>query len=422
VIAPAADRPLLVWCLVRDQLAHVRPVEACLGPRARFVYDDACDPERMLAHRPDVVVCVNDWPYDVTRCLDAARAARIPSLVVQDGILEWRCQYENPLFGAGGGAPQHQPVLADRIACLGRQSARHIAAWGNEGKVQATGMPRLDYLLDRPAVPRRRPGRRIVVMTAKNPGFTPEQRDVTLRSLRDVKAHLDTLPGLEVVWRIGSGLVPALGVQNQFRELEGAELVTIIESADAVITTPSTVMLEAMLLDRPVAALDYHNVPRFVPTAWTISAPEHVPGVIAELLDPSPRKLAFQRDCLEDCLECDGPAAPRVAALICEMALAARGASAPLAPAGGELPPLPARPAASARQRPAARLAEMYPEQPLFAEANLPALQVRLARLQKENERLKGRVRQQSVAYRLYSFGRSLAGRLNARRRGLGRA
>ncbi|MDB6023621.1 MAG: hypothetical protein JWQ04_3478, partial [Pedosphaera sp.] len=103
-----------VWCLLRDQFAHVRPIEAAFGGRAEFVIDETWDPASLVNSAPDLVLCVNDYFYDVASCLDAARQARIPSLVLQDGILEWRCQYENPLFGAGGGAPQHQPVLADK--------------------------------------------------------------------------------------------------------------------------------------------------------------------------------------------------------------------------------------------------------------------------------------------------------------------
>src|SRR5690606_26345251 len=125
----------------------------------------------MLKAAPDILVCVNDFPYEIMRCIDAARAANIPSLVLQDGILEWRCQYENPTFGFGGGAPQHQPVIADKIACIGHQSARQIAAWGNAHKVVVTGMPRMDYLLDYEVTPPSHPAKRLLVMTAKKPGF-----------------------------------------------------------------------------------------------------------------------------------------------------------------------------------------------------------------------------------------------------------
>ena len=151
------------WCLLKDQLAHIQPVATALAGRAQFEIDDQWDPDRLLVNPPDIVVCVNDYHYDIVCCLDAAHKRGIPSLTLQDGILEWRCQYENPLFADGGGAPQHQPVIANKIACLGPQSARQLAAWGNAPKVEVTGMPRLDHLLTRQPVARRQPGQRLLL-------------------------------------------------------------------------------------------------------------------------------------------------------------------------------------------------------------------------------------------------------------------
>lgn len=372
-----------------------------MAGRAEFIYDDSWEPARLLEARPDVVLCVNDWPSGIARCLDVARDAGIPSLVLQDGILEWRCQYENPLFGAGGGAPQHQPVLADRIACIGRQSARQIAAWGNGGRAVATGMPRLDHLLARARRARRTPGRCILVMTAKKAGFTEAQSAVTLRSLEDVRSHLATLPHVEVIWRVSREMADALGVSNLMRETSSVELTEVVERSDAVITTPSTAILETMILDRPVAALDYHNVPRFIPTAWTIAARDHIAPVVAELLAPDVRKMTFQRDCLHDCLECDGPAAPRVASLIERMV--AREA-------GGANSVTVRDDVATAGAAGSPSLAELYPEQDVFADQDVPRLQVRLARAEKDRERLESELRRRSVAHRLYTLGRSLAG------------
>lgn len=408
-------RPLRVWCLPGDQVGHIKPVEEWFGDRAEFTHDTRPDPEYMLQHEPDIVVCVNDFPYDILRCLDAARKVAIPSLVLQDGILEWRCQYENPIFGAGGGAPQHQPVIADKIACLGPQSARQIAAWGNVAKVEVTGMPRLDYLLSYEAPLPRRPGRRLLVMTAKKPGFTASQTAATLKSLKDVKAFLDTRPEIEVVWRITKNLFVELGVKNTLQQLASEELSQVLSHVDAVVATLSTGMLEAMLLNRPVAALDYHNVPRFVPTAWTISAPEHIEPVITEILDPPANKMAFQQDCLHDCLMCDGPAAPRVGELMLRMALLARetrltGRSLNLAPnmMGFTWPDY--------RKKSYASLGDLYPDHSIFSETDLEALQVRYARLSKEYERLKRQLETRRLGYWVVAAGRYLARRLHSRR------
>jgi hypothetical protein len=395
-----------IWCLLRGQFAHVKPVEEHFGPRAEFIYDDTWDRSLMLSNRPDLVLCVNDYPYEISQCLDAARKEYIPSLVLQDGILEWRCQYENPLFGAGGGAPQHQPVLADKIACIGNQSARQIAAWGNLKKVEVTGMPSLDYVLKRKHKPVLRPGCRLLVMTAKKPGFTPEQTARTLQSLKDVKSYIRALSDVEVIWRTSKNVAQMLGIDNQLRECSSYELVDLIERVDAVITTPSTAILEAMLLNRPVAALDYHNVPRFVSTSWTISARDHIPKVIAELLNPPPRKMAFQRDCLMDCLACADRAAPRVGALIEQMIAFARKAK------NGQEKQMPlhllsSEPAFSLTG--GSTLGEFYPENPLFFDNDVVSLQVRLARLQKRNEEIQKELNHRGIGYGVYVFGRHLA-------------
>ena len=63
---------------------------------------------------------------------------------------------------------------------------------------------------------------------------------------------------------------------------------------DAAISTPSTAMLEAMLLGLPVAALDYTNSPAFVQPAWSITARAQMPVVVAELMRPSAAKMLFQ--------------------------------------------------------------------------------------------------------------------------------
>jgi hypothetical protein len=385
-LVPPGER-LRVWCLLRDQQAYVAPVVQHFGPAAEFILDTAWEPQALLDARVDLVLCVNDWPAAVARCLDAARQSGVPTLVLQDGVLDWRCQYENPLFGSGGGPPQHQPVLADKIACLGPASARHIASWGNGHRVEVAGMPRLDALATAALPAPSSPGRRLLVMTAKKPWFDDRQMEVILRSLSDVRDFLCRRPDISVTWRLTRNVAELLGVANTLKELSTGDLTQALAACDAVITTPSTSLLESMLAGRPVAALDYHNTPRFAPTAWTIGAPDHIPGIVEELLNPPASKVLFQQHCLRDNLRCDGPSAPRVASLIGKMCNEGRRARAKRAELrlGSNL--LEYREAFEASEIPG--LSQLYPNQPVFREADPNVLRVRLARLEKENERLK---------------------------------
>jgi hypothetical protein len=403
-----SERILRIWCLAPDQWDHIRPVEQALVGEAEFHYDTVCDPRMMLEARPDLALCVNEFRTAVADCLHAARSMHIPTLLLQDGILEWRCQYENPLFGSGGGPPQHQPVLSDKIACLGEQSARLLRSWGNQGKIEVTGMPRLDHLLTRPIVERSRPGRCVLVATAKNPGFTPEQREITARSLRDVANELKARPEINVLWRISPAMTRQLNVSNQLTEFSSSDFASTLEKADALITTPSTSMLEAMLLERPVAMLDYHNVPRFVPTVWTISAREHIGPVLDDLLRCPANKSQYQRCLLSDCLASDRPAAYRVAELIRNMVpeltqnhvsdVSALRSSDTYVGANG------------------CELAQLYPGNPIFQVTDVQVLQAQIARLQSENRCLQRELRGRSFTNGLFKVGRLISGRLAEKR------
>jgi len=401
---------LRVWCLAPDQRDHIRPIEDEFGTEAQFIYDSDCHPARMLEAKPDIALCVNEFRLCIADCLHAAQSRQIPTLLLQDGILDWRCQYENPLFAASGGPPQHQPILADKIACIGHQSARILRSWSNTGKVHVTGMPRLDHLLSRSKVPRQKPGNRVLVATAKNPGFTPEQRETTIRSLLDVAAELNKRPHLGAAWRISPELARQLDITNRFSEFSSRDFASTLEQSDALITTPSTSMLEAMVLDRPVAALDYHNVPQFVPTVWRISAPEQIANVLDDMLGCPENKIHYQSCLLHDCLACDGPAAARVAQLIRQMADGSKQDSA-----SGQ-----ATEFSNGSQdqedhcftkRPL-DLSAFYPDQAIFRLQDIAVLQAHLARLRKENERLQNQLASRTLTNGLFKAGRVLSAHL----------
>ena len=177
-----------------------------------------------------------------------------------------------------------RPVLSDKVAVIGSSQARVLAGWGNAGKVEVVGIPRIDKLAKswrdsqghQPL--KENAPLRILVATAKTPGFTPEQIETTTRSLSDLKSFVDSQPEfdgrkLEVTWRLTAGLDSKIGVENSLSDLSGMELRDAIAKCDAFITTPSTSMLESMLQHKPTALLDYHECPDYVPAAWKILRP-----------------------------------------------------------------------------------------------------------------------------------------------------
>ncbi|MBC7854799.1 MAG: hypothetical protein IAF94_15310 [Pirellulaceae bacterium] len=294
---------------------HARPLASDFDVRI-------APPEELLRHAQPGDVCIffNEFFPRFREVNHELVRRQCPSLYALDGILEWRCSWEFPpgiscLWSM-------RPVLSHKIACIGSSQARTLESWGNTGKCEVVGLPRMDGLLSRQ--PRQRDPSEpftILVLTAKSAGFNEEQLQRTTQSLVDLKSWLDRNPTirgtpLRAVWRITQGLETAVGIENSLRDTTGQDLAAALASTDAVITTASTSMLEGMLQGVPLALLDYHNCPHYVPAAWRITAAAHWDQVLPELLDPSPAKMAYQKSILQDALECSSPALPRLTQLI----------------------------------------------------------------------------------------------------------
>lgn len=243
----------------------------------------------------------------------------VATLYMIDGILEWRNAWENR--DDEPACPfTMRPVLCDKVACIGRSQAQVLASWGNESKIEVVGVPRFDTLQN--LQPKKgNAKKRVLVMSAKCPAFDQQQRAQIVASLRDLKAELDSRD-VEVVWRLTAGLTEEIGAatdQTNTTDFTGRQLAEVLQQVDAVVTTPSTAMLEAMLLDLPVAILDYTNSPSYVHSAWRISADAQMAQALSELLEPTETKLVLQRYLLDEALFVVGSASERMQKLINDM-------------------------------------------------------------------------------------------------------
>lgn len=249
-----------------------------------------------------------------------AMEMNIPVLVVPDGILEFRNIWSRP---DAIPASSFQPLLAHKVACFGAAQIRTLNAWGNIGKCENVGCPRLDPYIDFPERQKNDGMKRVLVMTANTPAFTPAQEAAVLQSLQDLLAwsrrseHADEV---ELIWRITAGWEKQIGLDdNRFDERNQTELAELLQTVDAVITTPSTTLLESMLSGVPVARLDYTNSPAYVPAAWNINAEAQIDLVISGLLNPHRARMLFQQEVLHDELNCNTSASPRMVELIEQM-------------------------------------------------------------------------------------------------------
>ena len=298
---------------------HAQPLLDHFG--ARCIATPKWDPSAVLKERPSLVITFDEHWAELAHCVSTVARHGVATLQIMDGILEWRRTWTCPTSIES--RPLNQPILSHKVACLGRVDARILESWGNVGKCEIVGSPRLDHLVEKRRPARRKAilGRplRVLIMTAKTAGFTSVQVETVCRSLMDLKQLLAGRPDVELIWRVTQKLHQRLGVTNTIRNVLSTELHDILATVDCVITTPSTAMLESMLCGHPVALLDYHNCPHYVPAAWRITCAAQIEPVLDELRAPPLERIVYQDFCLEDSLVCHGSARARIATLIEEM-------------------------------------------------------------------------------------------------------
>lgn len=284
-------------CLFNDQFAHIIPIERALENKVSLTYTANWYSAEIEKENPDIIIGINEHHLGIAECYAYAKGKNIPTLTLQDGILEWRHMFENPLYNGLTGPPLHAPVLADKMACIGLSSASLIGCLGNWHKVELTGMPKMDDLKFTSSASFKTIGnstKKILVLTSSKPWFTEQQREIVLQELTDLKNKLAEHKNLQVTWRVTKELPEILKIDNTYSEKSTKELSALIEDCDAVITTISTTILEAQLLERPTAILDYFNTSNFVGTRWAIRHISQIDSVLAELLNPTQTDKGIQ--------------------------------------------------------------------------------------------------------------------------------
>ena len=307
--------------------------------------------------------------------------AKVPILILCDGILEFRNTWQNPTIADGS---VYQTIFGHKIACIGRAPARAIESFGNQGLCEIVGHPRFDEMYSSEHLPVQDSGPfRLLVTTARTPAFNEQQHRQVVKGLTELKNRFarNNCVGerlVEVNWRLPDSLLNELNLPIPDRAHKLPSLSDAIELSDAVITTPSTVFLEGLIKRRPMALLDFTNSPAYVPAAWRITATAHMNPVLEELASPPAAKMLFQRATLHDQLELGQDSQKRLFALFGEMIKAGRRALE-----SGEKLSLPIR-ILSDPQRGIAKiddkfdLSVLFPNSPVFRESNVERLQQEL--------------------------------------------
>ena len=254
-----------------------------------FITEEPSSPEEV-----DIVLLSDEYYFNTSGKLYKYKSAGIPILHLIDGVLEWRNVWDNPRStqDEDTGMPLFQSVIADKIALMGDSQKRILEGWNNQGKCEITGSLRLEQKLT--VTDTSTPGaNKLLVATANTVGFTKEQETATIQALNDLNDFFQTQPHLKVTWRVSPAIANLVGFtfQNTFGEVA---LEKQLAEVNAVISFPSTVLVEAMIFNKPVCIVDYTRSPQWLSSVWYIFSKDHISATIFDLLQPPKEKIQYQ--------------------------------------------------------------------------------------------------------------------------------
>lgn len=260
-----------------DHLAGVAHELAQRGLTTERQDEEHRPPRVRLGTRVVVVTDLLD-PRSV-RALRMARRVDARTVLMMDGLVEWRNTFANPRTGEGF----LRPAPVDVVCCSGLVDARTLTVLGNLAR--PTGLPRIDATFQ----PMGEPGDKapVLVATANTPAFTDEERERLLAALGELK-QAGHWSRTRLIWRLTGTLADDLGVRNHPGTLREA-----LTACSAVVTTPSTLMVEAMRAGRPTAILHANPTPLWQPAPWVWQPVEREPGTPerVDAVDPVVRGL-----------------------------------------------------------------------------------------------------------------------------------
>lgn len=237
-----------------DHFPGVSDALALRGHAAAFL--TPASTEMLRLHTPSVVV-VKETQSPLSRwALRQAHAFGATTVLLMDGVLEYRNTFHNPFVESNF----LRPTLAHIVACAGPMDEALLRSWGNDAV--ATGLPRIHAAFSAPLPPPDSGRPAILIATANRPAFNAEERTRLLTALRLLQQELSRR-ALRPIWRLTGGLEIDLGVHNDTRALRDC-----LSDASAVLTTPSTLAIEAMAAGRPTMLIHPQPGPLWQRTPW----------------------------------------------------------------------------------------------------------------------------------------------------------
>ncbi|WP_113928352.1 hypothetical protein [Bacillus sp. P14.5] len=223
-----------------------------------------------------------------------AKQQNIKTILISDGVFDFSNAFNNRMQLKYGLKLFH-PIIHDIFLSVGKQEKNYFGKGVRAIQFLPKKVINTKVRIPLPNV------NKILITTANTAYFNETEKELLISILKRIIQELDS-KGHQYFFRIfDENIINALNVKPINNQVEGS-FEQALANADYVITTPSSISINAMYHNRPVAHLQYRDLPIYLQSAWVISGSYPIGKTIKSMLEKEEDRLKIQNNILEQYL------------------------------------------------------------------------------------------------------------------------
>ncbi len=211
----------------------------------------------------------------------------VTTILLADGLFEWENAYSNPEVKKYK-LNLYNPIMHDYFYCVGKVEESYFNFLGYNAIQYEPKIFNMNATQIKP------PNNSVfLITTANTPYFNNYEMDNLIHLIEGVIESLESL-NLKYAFRIfDKELIKRLKIQKSRNFCEGG-FSEALKEFDFIISTPSSIVVESMYHQRPVAQLIYRDSPHIMQSGWAIFNSNNINKTLQSMIKKDKNRIEFQ--------------------------------------------------------------------------------------------------------------------------------
>ncbi|CAH6924578.1 conserved hypothetical protein [Vibrio chagasii] len=223
-------------------------------------------------------------------------------IAIQDGVFD----LSNALKNKKHVYPLHMPMVNDFLFCLGEHEKKLLRELNPSKSVYSYQPKFLSELIDL-KMENNKKKFDFLITTANTAYFDDFEFNELITLLVNIILELDKNEHNYILRIYDPEIISYLEdkVGRKLVNITTGDFKSVVNNVECVLTTPSTIAVESMLLNKPVGTLYYRDEPLLTQTGWIIHRSSNLPSVVSQMVLKDDDRMLIQSALLKNYIDVD---------------------------------------------------------------------------------------------------------------------